>query len=308
MFDVSIIIVNYNTKQLLDDCIASIYSMTHNVSFEILVSDNGSKDDSLNMLESKYPQVISIANNANLGFGAANNRALDKTHGKYIFYLNSDTILLNNAVKYFFDYFESHLNTDSIGAIGANLLDKDGRIIHSSGKFPSGKTEAKNCVKDFIRTVKLSLPIVNKIHFLQKKQLAHDSIVKPPYYGKVDYVTGADLFMMNDKYARFDERFVLYYEDTDLCKNLSLNGKICYLIDGPKIVHLKGQSVFAHSVLDFYGSFSKIHTMLSSVIFQKKYTYPKKYSIICKLFTFLMWLNPHLFKKTKNYIPLLLKA
>lgn len=306
--DVSIIIVNYNTKQLLDDCIKSIYEQTKDLSFEIIVSDNGSKDGSLEMLSSIYPHVIQIANNANLGFGAANNRALSIAKGKYIFYLNSDTLLLNNAVKYFFDYFEAKSKDEHIGALGANLLDKNEKIIHSSGKFPAGKTEARNCIKDFIRTIKLSIPLVNKIHFLQKKQIEHDSVDKQPYYGKVDYVTGADLFMINDEYARFDERFVLYYEDTDLCKNLSLNGKMCYLIDGPKIIHLKGQSVFAHSVLDFYASFSKIHTMLSSVIFQKKYNYPLYSVFLCKTFTLLMWLNPHLFKKTKKYIPLLLKA
>src|SRR5574344_672424 len=176
MLDVSIIIVNYNTKQLLDDCIASIYSMTKELSFEIIVSDNGSKDGSLSMLESKFPKVIRIANNANLGFGAANNRALGNARGKYIFYLNSDTILLNNAIKYFFDYFESYGKQLEIGALGANLLDKEGLIIHSFGRFPLGKNEAKNCLKDFIRTIKLSIPLIQKIHFMQKKQIAHDSV------------------------------------------------------------------------------------------------------------------------------------
>ena len=106
MCDVSIIIVNYNTKQLLADCLKSIYEQTNNIDFEVIVSDNGSVDGSIEMLKRDFSQVILIENNANLGFGAANNRGLEVAKGKYIFYLNSDTVLLNNAVKIFFDYLE----------------------------------------------------------------------------------------------------------------------------------------------------------------------------------------------------------
>ena len=126
--DVSIIIVNYNTKQLLKDCLNSIYEHTENISFEVIVSDNGSKDGSIEMLKAEFPQVILIENNANLGFGKANNKGLAIAKGKYIFYLNSDTILLNNAVKLFFDYFEENGKKENIGALGCNLLDKQGNI------------------------------------------------------------------------------------------------------------------------------------------------------------------------------------
>ena len=108
--DVSIIIVNYNTKKLIKNCINSIYKHTKDVDFEIIVSDNGSVDGSVEMIKSEFPNVILIENNANLGFGAANNRGLKIAKGKYIFYLNSDTVLLNNAVKYFFDYWENALS------------------------------------------------------------------------------------------------------------------------------------------------------------------------------------------------------
>ena len=125
----SIIIVNYNTKSLLRNCLTSVYDLTSDITFEIIVSDNGSTDGSIEMLKTEFPQVILIENNANLGFGAANNRALDIAKGKYIFYLNSDTVLLNNACKIFYDYWESAQNKDSIGAIGANLLDKDNNVL-----------------------------------------------------------------------------------------------------------------------------------------------------------------------------------
>ena len=83
--DVSVIIVNYNTKDLLLNCIKSIYSVTEEVEFEIIVSDNGSTDNSLDELNKKYPEVIIVRNNKNIGFGAANNSAIKHAKGKYIF-------------------------------------------------------------------------------------------------------------------------------------------------------------------------------------------------------------------------------
>ena len=131
----SIIIVNYNTRDFLKTCLNSIFEQTHDIEYEIIVSDNGSTDGSLEMLAKDFPTVHVIANGQNLGFGAANNRGLDIAKGKYIFYLNSDTILLNNAPKLFYDYFEAHSN-EKLGAIGGMLLDSNKRFIHSGGNFP----------------------------------------------------------------------------------------------------------------------------------------------------------------------------
>ena len=107
---VSIIIVNYNTKELLNNCLKSIYKYTKDIDFEIIVSDNGSTDNSISMLKTEFPQVVIVDNGKNLGFGAANNKGLEIAKGKYIFYLNSDTLILNNAVKIFYDYFEANEN------------------------------------------------------------------------------------------------------------------------------------------------------------------------------------------------------
>ena len=97
--DVSVIIVNYNTKDLLRDCINSVIEQTKNISFEIIVSDNGSSDGSIEMLKAEFPKVIILNNKENLGFGKANNRGAEISNGKYLFLLNSDTVLLNNAIK-----------------------------------------------------------------------------------------------------------------------------------------------------------------------------------------------------------------
>ena len=102
------------------------------------------------MIKTDFPTVILIENNANLGFGAANNRGLKIAKGKYIFYLNSDTLLLNNAVKMFYDYWENTGDKEKIGALGSNLLNKDGHIIHSYGSFPSFKNETLILIKIYI--------------------------------------------------------------------------------------------------------------------------------------------------------------
>ena len=135
--DVSIIIVSYNTRELTINCLKSIYKNTKDISFEVIVSDNGSTDGSVEMIKTEFPQVVLIENNANLGFGAANNRGLAVAKGKYVFYLNSDTVILNNCLKIFYDYWENSPEKDKIGALGTNLLDANRNIAPSSSGFIS---------------------------------------------------------------------------------------------------------------------------------------------------------------------------
>lgn len=294
--DVSIIIVNYNTKKLLSDCLDSIYKYTKDIDYEIIVSDNGSKDGSLEMLQEKFPQVKIIDNNANLGFGAANNRALEKASGKYIFYLNSDTVLLNNAVKIFFDYWEQNDTNNILGAIGANLLDEKNQIIHSAGYFRSIDKEIKDALTDMMRSYKLIVP------FLRHKKLGKNPPATEKKIGLVDYVTGADLFVKNDEAAYFDEKYFLYYEESDMQKRMELAGKERRLIEGPLIQHLKGGSDTTRSPLKFYKGISKINSLLSSCIFQHKfYRNPVKLFLL-KLIITIHWLNPALVGKTSRFI------
>lgn len=278
--DVSIIIVNYNTKDLLKECIDSIYEQTKEITFEIIVSDNGSSDGSIEMLKNYFPSVIIIENNANLGFGAANNRGLKIAHGKYIFYLNSDTVLLNNAVKCFFDFWEQASDKDSIGAIGANLLNENGEIIHSYGFFPSYKNEIKRLINSYI-----SILLNYLLHFFNK-QIHKKSYHINAYFGDVDFITGADLFLKNDKNACFDERFFLYFEETDLQFQLSKKGLRRIIIKGPEIIHLEGASDNRRKEnIDRFISFSAQQIFLSRIIYFKKNLYKKLQLQIIYFFT-----------------------
>ena len=122
--DVSIIIVNYNTKHLLEDCLSSLYALTQSIDFEVIVVDNASSDDSETYITRKFPQVKWINSGENIGFGRANNLGAKYADGKYLFLLNSDTLLLNNAIKAFYDYAETH-SEEQIGALGCWLVDSN---------------------------------------------------------------------------------------------------------------------------------------------------------------------------------------
>lgn len=302
MMQVSIIIVNYNTKKLLRDCLKSIFRQTIGISFEVIVSDNGSEDGSLEMMASEFPQVILLENNANLGFGAANNRGLEIAKGEFIFYLNSDTILLNNAVKFFYDYWKEASNKNEIGALGAMLLDDKGKnTIHSYGQIKNLNKELVERVHCFLGITKDTL----KYFFTRQLEiLPLNDNLQEPFFGEVPYVTGADLFMKNDSYAKFDERYFMYKEEVDMQLQLHKYGRRSFIIEGPHIIHLGGQSSERQRQRVLYlSSFSDIQLLVSSIHFYKK-NFSKCYMrlFLLKFFTLLIWLNPLIFKKTRTRI------
>ena len=133
--DVSVIIVNYNTLGLTSDCIESIIAQTSTVEYEIILVDNASTDGSKEVF-AQDKRIKYIYSDRNLGFGRANNLGIREAKGRYLFFLNSDTILLNNAVKLFFDFCEKNPDR-KIGAVGAVLKDQNQKNIHSPSLLKS---------------------------------------------------------------------------------------------------------------------------------------------------------------------------
>lgn len=291
--DVSIIIVNYNTKELTRNCLKSIYEHTYDIDFEVIVSDNGSIDGSIEMIRTEFPQIILIENKANLGFGAANNRGLKIAKGKYIFYLNSDTVLLNNAVKMFFDYWENSPEKETIGALGGILLDENLHIIHSGADFPN--------YMFICRTVlhQIKFHVLKTIVYLLRCGYLYQKIRKERYFcvkvivgEQKGYITGADLFLKNNLYAEFDENFFMYYEETDLELRLKEHGLKRIIINGPQIQHLTRKLEGMFSVAKPSDVF-----MQNSAIYYSIKNLNKKNPLILKILIFIDKLNPFV----KNY-------
>lgn len=232
MVDVSIIIVNYNTKELTKQCIASIIQKTGEICYEIIVVDNASTDGSKEYFQN-LENIVFLPQKNNLGFGKANNKGLKVATGKYVFFLNSDTYLRNNALKLFYDFMEGY--DKKVGCIGCLLKDVNLDRTHSYADFPS---------KRELLLGRLLNPIYNlfgkKYHILDQGKA-----IKSNHFN-VDYVTGADLFVRKevlDKFGGFDPDFFMYYEETELQKRLTKHGYPSMIIVGPEIVHLEGASV-----------------------------------------------------------------
>jgi len=223
--DVSIILVNYNTQKMTSECIGSVRKHTEGISYEIILVDNASTDGSKKYFE-KDKDLKYIYNEVNLGFGRANNKGIEIAKGDYIFLLNTDTILLNNACKLFMDY--EIMNHDYY-VLGAWLLDAVGQINHTYGRFPSKRTELSSALRVYTDRI----PYVKKYNLFWTETFINDDI-------EVDYITGADLFIPRsviEKVGMFDERFFMYYEESDLEKRMAYNGVKRRIIRSPKIIH-----------------------------------------------------------------------
>jgi GT2 family glycosyltransferase len=218
--DVSIIIVNYNTKALIKQCLLSVFEKTQDVEFEVIVVDNASLDGSQTMLRSEFPKVILIESPENLGFGRANNLGAKQAKGKYLFLLNSDTFLLNNAIKIFANFLD---NNSKCGICGGNLFDANKKPVLSYRILPSIWLELR---------ILLHLPDEQFNKSKEPKQ--------------VGYITGADLMIRNDLFNKlngFDADFFMYYEETELTFRAKKAGYSAYNVPQAEIIHLEGASI-----------------------------------------------------------------
>lgn len=222
--DVSVIVVNYNTKDLTIDCLSSIYEKTFGINFEVFVIDNASQDNSCEEISRLFPQVKIISNKENLGFGRANNLGIKEAQGKYVFLLNTDTVLINNAIKILFDLIE---NDDSIGVCGANLFDKNLNPVHSYGFLNSPK-------RHLLRFLGLRYFCKNIKNDARRDELQ-----------EVEQVTGAALMIRKsvfDKVGLFNERFFLYCEESELQFRIRNAGFKIFYTPEAKIFHYEGSS------------------------------------------------------------------
>lgn len=242
---VSIIIVNYNTRELLRNCLESIYTYVDGIEYEIIVVDNASKDDSAQMVKNEYKKIILLESKHNIGFGGANNLGASQATGEYLFLLNSDTVFIHDALSVLIGFIDRH---PDCGICGGNLVDLENEPVHSYGvAIPSPWS-------DIHRFCKWSMDV------RYGKSWNYNHTKKPK---KVGYITGADLLIRKkifDKLKGFDPGFFMYYEETELTHRVRNAGWTVWSVPEAKIVHIKGAS------LEFLDGANKIS-------FESKYRY-----------------------------------
>ncbi len=229
--DVSIIIVSYNTLNLIGNCIDSVLEKTEGVNYEIIVVDNQSPDDSVKVLKEKYgsmPNFKLIELEDNVGFGRANNEGFKVAQGRNVLLLNPDTILINNAINILSGYLDTN---PKVGVCGGNLFDEDMKPTHSfKRKLPGVLSEINN----------LTLGCFYKIIYGKNQDFNYKKKEM-----SVGYITGADMMIRRavlDEVGHFNPAFFMYFEETELtCRIKKADYKVMS-IPNAEIQHLEGKS------------------------------------------------------------------
>lgn len=231
--ELAVIIVNFNTRQLLDDCLASIYRAdSPRGGLQVVVVDNGSVDDSMDMIANKYPAVIFIKNSKNLGFAKGNNIGVNAIDSRYVLFLNSDTVIKRYSLVKPLKYLKTH---PKVGAITIKLFLKDGTIDFDNHR---GYPTPTASICKFLGLAKIfpNSTFFNSYHLgFQKLDKIHQIPVAAGSYLMIPLKLFKDIGM-------WDENYFFYGEDIDLCYRINQAGyKIIYY---PKVstLHLRGAS------------------------------------------------------------------
>ena len=230
--NLSVIIVNYNVKLFLEQCLCSVQKAILGMEAEIIVVDNNSVDNSIEYLTPKFPAVNFIANKENTGFAKACNQGLEQAKGSYILFLNPDTIVPEDCFTKCISFFEAN---KEVGAIGIKMLDGSGNFLKESKRsFPSPSTSLYKLfglAKLFPRS-----KIFSKYHL---------GYLKEDENNEVDVLAGAFMMIKKevlDKVGGFDETFFMYGEDVDLSYRIQKAGYKNYYFAESSIIHFKGES------------------------------------------------------------------
>lgn len=261
--DASIVIVSFNTRDILRECLQSVYRETTGLTIEIILVDNDSKDGSYDMVASEFPDVHLIQSGANLGFGAANNLAIEHARGRYIVLLNSDAFLHPNALQLGLRHMDE---TPNCGLSGGLLVGRDGerqpsaRTFHSlhgdmivytglAGKYPKSKFFG-----DFDRTW-----------------------ADPYEAAEVDWVPGAFCIIRPEVLVKvgglFDPIFFFYYDEVDLCLRIKKAGYTVWYWPDVVVTHIGGESSRTLKSLEFSSKAAQIvgWRMRSTLMYYRKH-------------------------------------
>lgn len=247
----SIIIVNWNTKELLRACLKSIELYKSDLDCQVIVVDNSSNDGSADMVRCDFPQVLLLAEKTNLGFGKGNNLGLKRASGEYVLLLNPDTELKPNTLQNVLAFMDKR---PDVGLCGVRQLEADGTVQSSCGNFPSLKVMLVQQLM-FLAAARGLNQLVNATsRFFNVPLMPVKALIPLFDFSKiteVDWVMGA--FMMLRRKAipsdgLFDERFIMYGEDLDLSARVKSAGHKVVFFGESEILHYGGASTRSISV------------------------------------------------------------
>ena len=259
-YDLSIVIVSYNTRDLLRECLASVYREANGLSMEVLLVDNNSSDGSASMVEAEFAEANVIRSPSNLGFGAANNLALQAAQGRYIVLLNSDAFLSAGSLRTARDHMQSHPRA-ALG--GARLVGRDLSWQPSARMFP-------NVVSDALMLTGLAAKYPKSRLFGHFDRTWAD----PLQPAQADWVPGAFSIIRADVLAKvgfFDPRFFMYAEEVDLCRRIKQAGYEIWYWPDIVVIHLGGESSRNMNDADLSGAQVTNWRMRSTLLYYRKH-------------------------------------
>jgi GT2 family glycosyltransferase len=228
---VSIVIVSWNVKAFLSDCIDSIHGFPTKHSVEIIVVDNASSDGTVDHLRSRYPDVRLVENLENAGFARANNQGAAIATGEYLYILNPDTLFLEESLDELVDFMDR--NPD-IAMCGPRVLNDDGSLQRSVRRFPTWKAAfCRYSVLKYFGIFRAELEHWRCRDFNYDRQQDAEQLI------------GAAMLVRREVFERFggfDERFFMYYEEVDLCYRIKTGGLRVVYYPGAALIHLGGKS------------------------------------------------------------------
>lgn len=226
---VSIVIVSYNARYYLEQCLHSAFDALKFIEGEIIVVDNASPEKPIEKIRSKFPTVHFVESKVNLGFGKANNLGVERAKGEYVLILNPDTVIPENLFQKIIPFADSKKD---LGALGVRLID-------ANGKF---HPESKRNIPTFQNTFgKLFGSLLSS----EKSKSYYKTEVEENEIAEVEILVGAFMFLRKSVYQKvggFDEAYFMYGEDIDLSYTLILNGFTNYYHGETTVIHYKGES------------------------------------------------------------------
>jgi GT2 family glycosyltransferase len=228
----SVVIVNYNVRYFLEQCLVSVKRACVNIEAEVLVVDNASKDGSVEMLKEKFPEVTLIANKENVGFSKANNQAIEKSCGEYVLLLNPDTVVAEDTFEKCIAFMGAHPHA---GGLGVRMLDGKGNFL------PESKRALPTPAVAFYKTFGLAALFPKSKTFGRY----HLGFLDERQTHEVEILSGAFMLLRKsvlDKIGLLDETFFMYGEDVDLSYRIIKAGYKNYYFADTTIIHYKGES------------------------------------------------------------------